>query len=142
MTVNKTKNWFVGITATKGSKRRVYEGDMYANRLVATYETEEAAARAVAEHNAEISATIKELEAEREVLHGIIRADVPGALNQSWLRRQEPMFTVGQPPEAIAALQAELDDIAMLRDEANRIQLEAFTRLREIDGLLYQQPTI
>lgn len=71
----------------------------------------------------------KQLEAARQKDLELIRADASGKLTQKWLKAQEPMFTAGLPPEFYASVQAELDRIAELRDEAEAREWAAWERL-------------
>ena len=71
----------------------------------------------------------KQLEATRQRDHDLVRANQSGQLSRQWMRIQENMFTAGLRPEFYAAVQAELDRIAELRDEAEAREWAAWERL-------------
>lgn len=71
----------------------------------------------------------KQLEATRQRDHDLVRANQSGQLSRQWMRVQENMFTAGLTPEFYAAVQAELDRIAELRDEAEAREWAAWERL-------------
>lgn len=71
----------------------------------------------------------KQIESARQQDHDLVRANQSGQLSRQWMRVQENMFTAGLTPQFYASVQAELDRIAELRDDAEAREWAAWERL-------------